>query len=98
MWPFKKKEILDLSDKKEEIVEVSDSASVGDSGVLELGKSGANSSEGNLGFLSSLSNAAESNKIPSELNDKLDAMSNRIYKLIERIELLERKIERLERR
>ncbi len=63
--------------------------------------SSSETSEGSLGFLGSMAGAAESNSPfgssePGE--DKIRSFSERLYKILDRLDLLEHKIDRIERK
>lgn len=79
--------------------------------TLDLTNSSVNDSP--LGFIGSLANSAESSETPEvsmdseqvklkgilrDMKGKVDNSYNKIYKLSDRIDLLEKKIDRLERR
>ena len=104
MWPFKKqKEDLDWTilakrgllktPKQEEDIDLTQSsASQADSGFGFLGAMAASSEPSS----SSGQKIAGSNKI-DDIEYKLDALSRRLNSMIDRIDLTEKKVDRLER-
>jgi len=102
MWPFKKqKEDLDLTvlakrgliktPKQEEDVDLTQSSVSAESGFGFLGAM-ASSTEPS----SSSAHGVSSNKI-DDIEYKLDALSKRLNSMIDRIDLTEKKVDRLER-
>ncbi len=106
--PFKKKErysdyVIDLGKLKDRgIIK----EPVQDSGITA--DSSASATQGDatsLGFLGSMAASAESSgaistaaEMPADLREKVDSISERLYRILDRIDLLEHKLGRLERR
>jgi len=106
VWPFQKKKVLDLTSSK---IKVPESAKTRlENEYKNLTSSG--SQESALGFLGNLAGAAEpsvSNEDSSfkhlkvkieDIEYKLDSLSKRLGSIIDRIDLTEKKIDRIERR
>jgi hypothetical protein len=97
--PFKKKKgysdyVIDLGKLKSRGVIKSEDSAVADA---------SSTSDSGLGFLGSMAQASSQGlggavDVSDDIKEKISTMSERVYKLLDRLDLMEHKIDRIERK